>query len=73
VELSRGYIYEFQEDNGFDEWLYDERPRSYEKYEFYNVMSVEWKDGIASRKGLGRVYRSAWEHQELERIDLKLC
>jgi len=42
------------------------------KYEFYHVLWVEWVEGIAYRKGLGRIMRSAWEEQELEWIDLIL-
>ncbi|KAF1984616.1 HET-domain-containing protein, partial [Aulographum hederae CBS 113979] len=73
VEISRGYIYEFQMTEKPDEWDHDERPKSAEKYEFYNVMCIEWgKDGLASRKGLGRVHKDAWEQQSLEWIDLKL-
>jgi hypothetical protein len=40
-------------------------------YKFYNVLCVEWKDGIAYRKALGRV-GGAWEAQELERINVVL-
>lgn len=33
----------------------------YEVYEFYNVLWVEWLNGVASRKALGRVSKDAWE------------
>ena len=41
---------------------------------FYNVLLVEWKDGIASRSGVGVVFEKAWEEQaeEGEWIDLVL-
>jgi hypothetical protein len=45
----------------------DEKP-----YEFYNCLWIEWKDGIAYRKALGRVEKSIWEGLELEEIELIL-
>ncbi|KAF2229432.1 hypothetical protein EV356DRAFT_571113 [Viridothelium virens] len=30
-------------------------------YEFYNVLMVEWRNGIAHRKALGRVLKKAWD------------
>ncbi|PQE06015.1 heterokaryon incompatibility protein [Rutstroemia sp. NJR-2017a BBW] len=47
--------------------IYRENP-----YEFYNCLWVEWKDGIAYRKALGRVEKSMWEGLELEEIELIL-
>jgi len=47
-------------------------------YEFYNVMWIEWADdasgiSVASRRGLGRVYRDVWERQQSKaRIDIVL-
>jgi hypothetical protein len=37
-----------------------------ELYEFYNVLWIEWEDGIAYRKALGRVMKEAWERQDVE-------
>lgn len=73
AEISSGYIFESEMECEFDEWTLEERPKPTAKYEFYNVMCVEWHDGIASRKGLGRVFKDAWEQQNLEWVDLKLC
>jgi hypothetical protein len=42
------------------------------KYEFYNVLLVEWEDGVAYRKALGRIMKEVWEHQDIEMIDLIL-
>ena len=48
-------------------------PRSNEeRYEFYNVLWIEWEDGIAFRKGVGRVEKSMWETQPLEWINVTL-
>jgi hypothetical protein len=55
-----------------EEWNHGERPRESEKYEFNNVLWVEWQDGIAYGKAYGRVMKIAWECQELEWIDLVL-
>lgn len=40
--------------------------------EFYNVLWVEWVDGVAYRKGVGKVWKGAWESLEREDIDLVL-
>ncbi len=75
VAISRGYAFEGYYPWGVDEWTHDERPRAGargSKYEFYNVLWVEWVEGIAYRKGLGRIEKSAWEDQELESIELIL-
>ncbi|CZR66273.1 uncharacterized protein PAC_16174 [Phialocephala subalpina] len=54
------------------EWHCEERPKQAEFYEFYFVLWIEWQDGIAYRKGLGRVEKQAWEQLSLEEIDVKL-
>jgi len=40
--------------------------------EFYHVMWIGWEDGIAYRKGVGRVLKEAWDLEETEGIDLVL-
>jgi len=74
VEISRGYAYEGKATLGMDEWYHSDRPKlpEGEKYEFVNVLWVEWDEGIAYRKAIGRVMKSAWDAQELEWIDLVL-
>lgn len=42
------------------------------QYTFYNVLWVKWEDGIAYRRGVGRVKRETWESMELEDVDLVL-
>lgn len=54
------------------EWDHEERPKTGRDYEWYNVLWIEWKDGIAYRKGLGRIAKGAWESLDLEWIDLIL-
>ncbi|KAF6838242.1 heterokaryon incompatibility protein [Colletotrichum plurivorum] len=50
----------------------DPQPRERETWSFYNVLWVAWEDGIASRKGIGRVKRSAWEGLQKEDVSLVL-
>ncbi|RDW56987.1 hypothetical protein BP6252_13940 [Coleophoma cylindrospora] len=72
VAISMGFAYNDWAEYRLAEWEMAERPKKGEKYEFYNVLWIEWQDGIASRKGLGRVHKPAWEQQELETIELIL-
>ncbi|KAK5656784.1 hypothetical protein OQA88_4332 [Cercophora sp. LCS_1] len=44
----------------------------HEIWTFYNVLWVEWCDGVAYRKGVGRVKRRAWEEARKENVDLVL-
>ena len=55
-----------------DEWEMPERPRDGEFYRFYNVMYIEWENGIAHRRAVGTVYKEMWERQALEDIDVVL-
>jgi hypothetical protein len=56
-----------------EEWdLIIERHRSSAFYEFYNVLWIERCNGVAYRKGLGRVMKDAWERQDLEEIKITL-
>lgn len=43
-----------------------------ETYTFYDVLWIKWEDGIAYRRGVGRVKKQTWESMELEDIDLVL-
>jgi hypothetical protein len=79
VSIFRGYAYQGYPWGPMEASIDDEErlgdvPKGSKgsKYEFYNVLWVEWEDGIAYRKGLGRIVGSAWEVQKLEWIDLIL-
>ena len=73
IALSRGSADgSRKEEPGLDEWLHEERSATEGLYEFYNVMWIEWEDGIAYRKGLGRILRDVWEGQNLEWVDVTL-
>lgn len=43
-----------------------------ETYTFDNVLWIKWEDGIAYRRGVGRVTKETWESMELEDVDLVL-
>jgi len=43
-----------------------------EARDFYNVLWIEWTDGIAYRKGVGFVTKEAWEAADRELIDVEL-
>ncbi|PMD14869.1 hypothetical protein NA56DRAFT_754519 [Hyaloscypha hepaticicola] len=38
----------------------------------YHVLWIEWEDGIAYRRGLGRVLKEAWDRMATDEIDLVL-
>jgi hypothetical protein len=40
--------------------------------EYYYVLWIEWEDGIAYRKGLGRILKDAWDREAGDEIDLVL-
>ncbi|KAK1762163.1 heterokaryon incompatibility protein [Phialemonium atrogriseum] len=60
VAISRGF--------DFAEPMVPER----ETYTFYNVLWVVWIDGVAYRRGVGRVIRGTWEGLQREDIGLIL-
>ena len=73
IALSRGYADgSRKEEPGLDEWLLEERPATKGLYEFYNVMWIEWENGIAYRRAVGRILRDVWEGQNLEWVDVTL-
>lgn len=41
-------------------------------YKFYNVLWIEWKDNIAYRISLGRIFEEYWDSAQTEEIDLLL-
>lgn len=47
-------------------------PHGDERAQLYNVLRVEWKDGVAYRKGIGEIEREIWERQTLDPVDMIL-
>jgi hypothetical protein len=56
----------------YNNWQLNPCQRMLEIYECYNVLWIEWEDGIAYRKGIGRVFKEAWESMDLEPVDVLL-
>jgi len=56
----------------FEEGAAANLPRENGMYCFYNVMWIQWEDGIAYRKSVGRVFKHVWDEQELDEIDVIL-
>lgn len=55
-----------------DDWELRQRTSNNNVYEFYNVMLIEQDDGIAKRRGLGRVQMDLWKASEKEEIEVVL-
>lgn len=73
VEISAGSVENKEPEKVcFDEWDRAHCPRHYGTYEFYNVLWIEWTNGVAFRKALGRVEKSVWEAESKDEIDLVL-
>ncbi|KAE9972973.1 hypothetical protein Vi05172_g5053 [Venturia inaequalis] len=73
IEISRGEVEDqTTERDSFDEWFWPECPRYSGLYRFYNVMCIEWKEGIAYRKAVGRVVDHVWERIATEEIDVTI-
>lgn len=43
-----------------------------EVYDFYNVLSVKWQNGVAYRIGIGRILKAAWKASSYKRVDVVL-
>ena len=58
------HVLDFQ---AFDEMIKVPAIRTLESYSFDNVLWMEWEDGLAYQKAVGRVWEEAWERQVLKR------
>lgn len=54
------------------EYMVEERPKDGDSYEYYNVMWISWKQGIAYREAVGRVHKRMWESLDPSIIDVVL-
>jgi hypothetical protein len=61
-----------EQQSGLVEWAQVDVIRDLPKYEFYNVLCIEWEGGIAYRKAVGRVWKEAWEQLDTLDIDVIL-
>lgn len=73
VEIAAGYCWDTEDLwSGIDDVRHPEKPKLGPWYEYYWVMWVEWTEGIAYRKGLGRIYKGCWEERRGEPFKLLL-
>ncbi|KAK1566080.1 heterokaryon incompatibility protein [Colletotrichum navitas] len=74
IAISQGFIPNNLEYGASDfvEYTIEERPKHGQRYEFYNVMWISWRDGIAYREGLGRVCKEIWDALKAPTIDIVL-
>lgn len=54
------------------EYMAEDRPKDGDSYEYYNVMWISWRDGIASREAVGRVHKRMWASLNPSTIDVVL-
>ncbi|KAJ3579492.1 hypothetical protein NPX13_g1073 [Xylaria arbuscula] len=74
IVISEGFAWRdtCDEETILEEWNQVNVIKSLPKYEFYNILWIEWERGIAYRKAVGRVWREAWKQLETLNIDVIL-
>lgn len=73
IEISRGCVKNnLVEQRSFDEWTRGAWSCGEDIYEFYNVLWVDWIQGIAYRKACGRVKRNIWEELTGGKVEVTL-
>lgn len=58
--------------SAIEEYMVEERPKDGDSYEYYNVMWISWKEGIAYRDAVGRAHKRMWESLDPSTIDVVL-
>jgi hypothetical protein len=71
VAISSGALKSYPEANFF-EVIFEKYTKPGDVVHFYYVLWIEWIDGIAYRKGLGRILKEAWDREATEEIDFIL-
>jgi len=75
IELSRGSVQKQDgEKDAFEEWDRPGMERYWAGgvYEFYNVMAIRSRDGIAYREAVGRIEKTSWEALETLEVEVVL-
>ncbi|KAF2107309.1 heterokaryon incompatibility protein-domain-containing protein [Lophiotrema nucula] len=73
VAISKGAAHDSVDEAwALEEWKYYRPVDASGHYRWYNVLWIEWKDGIAYRKALGRVFKLSWDDAPKEPIDVIL-
>lgn len=76
IAISQGSIPNGLTDMGgtseIGEYMEKDRPKDGDSYEYYNVMWISWRDGIAYREAVGRVHKRMWSSLNPSTIDVVL-
>jgi hypothetical protein len=72
IAISRATRVNALKGEGLIEQDHEERPMGTELYEYYIVLWVEWKKGVAFRRAIGRVLKAVWESEGAEGVELVL-
>ena len=64
---------DYQPNNNYDDARDDYEEDAQKEFNYYNVLSIEWMDGVAYRTAVGTVRKEEWERQALEWVDLTLA
>lgn len=73
IAISEGFAYNNDDITPWISELEQEgRPGSRDRYQFFNVMWIEWRKDIAYPKGLGRVVYDTWRELPQEEIMVML-
>lgn len=54
------------------EYMVEGRPKDGDSYEYFNVMWISWKEGVAFREAIGRVHKRMWASLDPDTIDVVL-
>ncbi|EHL01939.1 hypothetical protein M7I_1887 [Glarea lozoyensis 74030] len=71
VEIVTGFSADHNADYPYKSGIPPEMiPKIGNLYHYYYVLWIEWENGIAYRKGIGKIWKDMWEEQDRETIDL---
>ncbi|OCK75000.1 hypothetical protein K432DRAFT_467637 [Lepidopterella palustris CBS 459.81] len=75
IAISMGCVYFKDSDQNLGrlpEWYLNDFPEDLTYYEFFNVLWIVWDGVVATRRGIGRVSKSAWQRLPKECLDITL-
>ncbi|KAH6675822.1 heterokaryon incompatibility protein-domain-containing protein [Halenospora varia] len=72
IKVSEGSENNYEAKKDGNTWMPGSVLEEYQRVGFVNVLWIEWVDGIAYRKGIGKVLKAMWEELGLEEVDVIL-
>ncbi|KAH8676521.1 heterokaryon incompatibility protein-domain-containing protein [Tricladium varicosporioides] len=72
IKVSEGSENNYEARKNSNTWMPESALGDLVRVEFVNVLWIEWADGIAYRKGVGKVLKAMWEQLSLEEVDVIL-